>query len=270
MTGSTHVRVTLALVLAVSLAGCGAVNVPFFGGDDADDGAAEELAVDSVSKMESVSAYNFSMTNTLTFGQNVVNMTADGRINHTTERLFMENGLTIRTNTTRATEFTQVYVVNDTRCVKGGEDGETTWDVSNGSANAWNQGLSLDAQSRILNASGTEATLLENQTVRGEDAYVIRISPDPAAFRSVVAEQNKNVSFANVAVQNATITQYVAQDDKRLLKTEMDVRYRQGDEPRTMQLSMRYSDYGDVDPIKPPKKAKNAGCTANASSSVVA
>lgn len=261
MTGSTHVRVSLALVLAVSLAGCGATTLPFVGDDGGDDGRAEAIATDSVAEMQSVSAYNFTLENVVTFGGNELNMTADGTVNHTSERLFMDAELSVRTNTTQSKEFSRVYQLEDTRCREVGSGTSAEWNVTQGSADAWNQGLSVEDQGRILNASGTDAVLLENETVRGTDVYVVQITPDAQALKTVVAN-GSDADFSNVVVRNATITQYVSQDRKRLLRTEMTVDYVVDGRQTTLELTMTYSDFGTDHPIEPPEDATDAGCTA--------
>jgi len=250
MSGSTNVRVVLALVLAVSLAGCGATNLPFLG-DDADDGGqAERIAADAVGEMQSASAYNFTMTQVVAFGQNEVNMTAAGTVNHTSERLFMDVTESVRTNTTRSKEFTDVYVVDDTRCWSN-RSTASGWSTTNAS-NLWNQGLSVDSQAALLNASGTTAVLRENTTVRGTTAYVVEVRPDEDALQRVVANSS-GVDLSAVTVQNATLTQYVAQDDSRLLRSTMHVTFVQEGRLTTVDLEMTYSDYGDVPPITVPE-----------------
>ncbi|NHN42131.1 hypothetical protein G9C85_10900 [Halorubellus sp. JP-L1] len=266
MTGSTHVRVALALVLAVSLAGCGAANLPFLGDDDPDDGEAERIAADAVGEMQSVSAYNFSTRQIVSFGQNELNVTTEGTVNHSSERLRMEVVESVETNTTRSKQFSTVYVVGDTRCRSVSND-ESEWNVTAG-ADAWNGGLSPAAQAEILNASGTEAALLENTTVRGQDAYVVRITPDVAALERVVANET-TADLSQVTVRNATITQYVAHDDNRLLRSEIDLAFVQQGRLTTMTLAMTYSDYGDVPPITIPENDDGEPvCPTNASSSV--
>lgn len=261
MTGSTHVRVSLALVLAVSLAGCGATGIPFVGDDGGDDGRAEAIATDSVAEMQSVSAYNYTLANVVTFGGNELNMSADGTVNHTSERLFMDAVLSVRTNTTQSKEFSRVYVLDDTRCRAVGPTAAPEWNVTDGDVDAWNQGLSVRDQGRILNASGTDAALLENETIRGTDVYVVRIEPDTEALKTVVAN-GSDADLSNVLVRNATITQYVSQDRKRLLRTEMTVDYVVDGRRTTLELTMTYSDFGTDHPIEPPEAAKEAGCTA--------
>lgn len=250
MTGSTHVRVVLALVLAVSLAGCGATNLPFLGDDADDDGQAEQIAADAVGEMQSVSAYNFTMTQVVAFGQNEVNMTADGTVNHTSERLYMDVTESVLTNTTRSKEFTEVYVVDDTRC-RTDRKSDSGWSSTNASG-LWNQGLSMDAQAELLNASGTTAVLRENRTVRGEQAYVVEIRPDADALERVVANTS-DADLSAVTVQNATLTQYVAHDDNRLLRSTMHVTFVQEGRLTTVDLAMTYSDYDDVAPITIPE-----------------
>lgn len=251
MTGSTHVRVALALVLAVSLAGCGATNLPFLGDDDAgEDGQAEAIAADAVADMQAVSAYNFTMTQVVSFGQNEVNMTADGTVNHSSERLYMDVTESVLTNTTRSKEFTEVYVVDDTRCWRD-ESTDSGWNATNVSG-VWNQGLSVDAQSDLLNATGTTAVLRENQTVGGETAYVVEIRPNVNALKDVVANDS-SVDLSAVTVRNATITQYVSQDGRRLLRTTMHVTFVQDGRTTTLALEMTYTDYGDVGQITIPE-----------------
>jgi len=268
MTGSTHVRVALALALAVSLAGCGAANLPFLGDEDPDDGEAERIAADAVGEMQTVSAYNFSTKQVVSFGQSELNVTADGTVNHSSERLRMEVVESVQTNTTRSKEFATVYVVGDTRC-RSTSRSRTEWNVTE-DAGAWNQGLSPAAQAEILNASGTEAALLENTTVRGQDAYVVRIKPDVATLQRVVANQT-SADLSTVAVRNASITQYVAHDDNRLLRSELDLAFvQQGRLTRTT-LTMTYSDFGDVGPITIPENDDGEPvCPTNVSSTVAA
>jgi outer membrane lipoprotein-sorting protein len=250
MTGSTNVRVVLALVLAVSLAGCGATNLPFLG-DDADDGGqAERIAADAVGEMQSVSAYNFTMTQVVAFGQNEVNMTAAGTVNHTSERLYMDVTESVLTNTTRSKEFAEVYVVDDTRC-RTDRDADSGWSSTNASG-LWNQGLSMDSQAALLDASGTTALLRENRTVRGETAYVVEIRPDEDALKRAVANTS-DADLSAVTVQNATLTQYVAHDDNRLLRSTMHVTFVQEGRLTTVDLNMTYSDYDDVPPIEVPE-----------------
>ena len=252
MSGSTHARVALALVLAVSLAGCGATNLPFLGDDAADDGEAEAIAADAVAEMQSVSAYNFTMTQVVAFGQNEVNMTADGTVNHTSERLYMDVTESVQTNTTRSKEFTEVYVVDDTRCW---EDSSTDsgWNSTTVSG-VWNQGLSVDSQGELLNATGTSAVLRENQTVHGETAFVVEIRPNVNALKDVVANDT-GVDLAEVTVRNATLTQYVSQDDSQLLRTTMHVTFVQQGRTTTVDLEMHYTDYDDVGRITIPETA---------------
>jgi outer membrane lipoprotein-sorting protein len=250
MSGSTNVRVVLALVLAVSLAGCGAANLPFLGDDVDDDGQAEQIAADAVGEMQSASAYNFTMTQVVGFGQNEVNMTAEGTVNHATERLYMDVTESVLTNTTRSKEFTEVYVVDDTRC-RSDRNADSGWSSTNASA-LWNQGLSADSQASLLNASGTSAVLRENRTVRGEPAYVVEVRPDAAALKRVVVNSS-DADLSAVTVQNATLTQYVSQDDNRLLRSTMHVTFVQEGRPTTVDLNMTYSDYGDVPPITVPE-----------------
>ncbi|WP_323674695.1 hypothetical protein [Halorubellus sp. PRR65] len=250
MTGSTHARVALALVLAVSLAGCGATNLPFLGDDPAEDGQAEAIAADAVSEMQSVSAYNFTTTQIVSFGQNEVNMTADGTVNHTSERLYMDVAESVLTNTTRSKEFTEVYVVDDTRCWKDSST-ESGWNSTTVSG-VWNQGLSVDSQAALLNATGTSAVLRENQTVRGETAYVVEIAPNVNALKEAVANDS-TVDLTEVTVRNATITQYVSQDDRRLLRTTMHVTFVQQGRKTTVDLEMNYDDYDDVGQITIPE-----------------
>ncbi|MFC6951857.1 hypothetical protein [Halorubellus litoreus] len=250
MSGSTHARVALALVLAVSLAGCGATNLPFLGDDAADDGQAEAIATDAVSEMQSVSAYNFTMTQVVAFGQNEVNMTADGTVNHTSERLYMDVTESVLTNTTRSKEFTDVYVVDDTRCWRDSST-ESGWNSTSVSG-VWNQGLSVESQGELLNATGTSAALLENQTVRGETAYVVEIRPNVNALKRVVANDS-SVDLSEVTVRNATVTQYVSQDDRNLLRTTMHVTFVQQGRTTTVDLEMNYTDYDDVGQITIPE-----------------
>jgi len=249
MSGSTNVRVVLALVLAVALAGCGATNLPFLG-DDADDGGqAERIAADAVGEMQSASAYNFTTTQVVAFGQNEVNMTAAGTVNHTSERLYMDVTESVLTNTTRSKEFAEVYVVDDTRC-RTDRNADSGWSSSN-ATDLWNQGLSADSQATLLNASGTSAVLRENRTVRGETAYVVELRPDEAALKRVVANTS-DADLSAVTVQNATLTQYVAHEDNRLLRSTMHVAFVQEGRLTTVDLEMTYSDYGDVPPITVP------------------
>lgn len=250
MTGSTHARVALALVLAVSLAGCGATNLPFLGGDAADDGQAEAIATDAVAEMQSVSAYNFTMTQVVAFGQNEVNMTADGTVNHTSERLYMDVTESVLTNTTRSKEFTEVYVVDDTRCWED-DSTDSGWN-STTVAGVWNQGLSVESQGELLNATGTSAVLRENQTVRGETAYVVEIRPNVNALKRVVANDT-GVDLGEVTVRNATVTQYVSQDSRQLLRTTMHVTFVQQGRKTTVDLEMNYMDYDDVGQITIPE-----------------
>ena len=250
MTGSTNVRVVLALVLAVSLAGCGATNLPFLG-DDADDGGqAERIAADAVGEMQSVSAYNFTMTQVVAFGQNEVNMTAAGTVNHTSERLYMDVTESVLTNTTRSKEFATVYVVDDTRC-RTDRKADSGWSSTNASG-LWNQGLSMDSQAALLNASGTSAVLRENRTVRGETAYVVEVRPDEDALKRVVANTS-DADLSAVTVRNATLTQYVSQDDNRLLRSTMHVTFVQAGRLTTVDLNMTYSDYDAVPQIDVPE-----------------
>jgi outer membrane lipoprotein-sorting protein len=268
MTGSTHVRITLALVLAVSLAGCGATNLPFLGDGDDGDGRAEAIATDAVAEMQNVSTYNFSMRQVVSFGQNTLNVTADGTVNHSAQRLYMDVSQSVQTNTTRAKEFTEVYVVDGTRCWAD-DSVEDGWNESR-TTGAWNQGLSVADQATLLNASGTEAALLENQTVRGVDAYVVEISPDADALKRVVAN-GSDVDVADVAVRNATITQYVAQDDNRLLRSSMNVVFVQEGRVLTLDVTMTYSDYGTATNITfPVDDDGNELCSTNASATAVA
>lgn len=263
MSGSTSVRVTLALVLAVSLAGCGAVNLPFVGGDDPGDEQAEEIARDSVAEMESVAAYNFSTRMLVQFGQNRLNVTTDGTVNHTSDRLFMDTQLALNTNTSKSKDFSRVYVFGDQRCREEGDGTNAgTWNVTENASVSWNQGLSPAAQGRILNATGTHAELLDNATIHGQDVYVIRITPNHEALKQAVANESQ-ADFSTVDIQNATITQYVAHDSNRLLRSEMDVRYYLDGRLTTMTLRMTYSDYGDVPEITPPEAAQDAGCSPN-------
>lgn len=269
MSGSTHVRVTLALVLAVSLAGCGAVNLPFVDdGASGDDERARQISADAVAEMESVSAYEFSMRNVVEFGKNELNITADGVVNHSSERLFMNAELAVRTNTTRSRDFSQVYLVGDQQCLSASSGATDDWEV-NSDQSSWNQGLSLEEQSTILNASGTEASLLANQTIRGEKVFVVQLSPDAETLKRVVANQS-DADFSSVVVENATITQYVAQDDRRLLRSEMHVEYLVDGRDTTMRTTMNYTNYGDVGTIEIPEAAKDAGCGENASGNVAA
>lgn len=267
MPGSTHVRVALALVLAVTLAGCGAVNVPFVDDGDASDGPGEAIATDAVAEMRSVSAYNFSMRMTVEFGQNQLNMSADGSVNHSSERLFMASVLGLQTNTSRSKDFSPVYVLDDTRCrYDDAGRSDPGWNVTSNASGAWHQGLTPGEQGRLLNATGTTAVLVENTTVRGQDVHVVRITPNHDALRAVVAN-NSAVDFSNVDIRNATITQYVVQDSKRLLRSEMHVQYFLDGRLTTMRLTMTYSGFGDVPEITPPEDARDAGCEANASTS---
>lgn len=256
MTGSTNVRVVLALVLAVSLAGCGAANLPFLGDDADSDGQAEQIAADAVGEMQSASAYNFTMTQVVAFGQNEVNMTADGTVNHASERLYMEVTESVLTNTTRSKEFTEVYVVDDTRC-RSNRSADLGWSSTNASG-LWNQGLSMDAQASILNASGTTAVLRENRTVRGETAYVVELRPNVDALKRVVANTS-DADLSAVTVRNATLTQYVSQDDGRLLRSTMHVTFVQEGRLTTVDLDMTYSDYDDVPPITIPEAENENG-----------
>lgn len=266
MTGSTHLRVTLALVLAVSLAGCGATNLPFLDGEDADRGQGEAIAADSAAEMRNVSAYNFTMTQVVSFGQQRLNMTADGTVNHTSERLYLDGVQTVQTNTTRSKAFTEVYVLGDTRCRKD-PTAEGGWNETQTSG-AWSQGLSPASQSTILNASGTSATLLANETVQGERAYVVEIEPDAGALKRVVANRS-GTDVSAVTVQNATITQYVAHDDNALLRSDLHVTFVQNGRVTTLALTMTYSDYDDVDQITVPTDATGSPvCEANATETV--
>jgi outer membrane lipoprotein-sorting protein len=265
MPGSPPVRVVLALVLAVTLAGCGAVNVPFVDDDEASDGPGTEIATDAVAEMQSVSSYNFSMHQVVEFGQNQLNMSADGTVNHASERLFMESVLGLETNTSRSKDFSRVYLLDDTRCrYDDAGRGDPGWNVTTNASGAWHQGLTPGEQGRLLNATGTTAVLVENTTIRGQDAYVIRITPNHDALTDVVAN-NSQVDFSTVDVRNATITQYVAHDSKRLLRSEMHVEYFLDGRLTTMRLTMTYSSFGDVPEITPTEDAREAGCTTNAS-----
>lgn len=262
MSGPTHVRVTLAVVLAVSLAGCGAVNVPFLGDADESDEKADEITADAVANLESVDAYNFTMSTVVEFGQNQLNMSADGSVNHSSERLVMESELGIRTNTSRSKEFSTVYVFADQRCRELDDDEGGGWNVTNDTTNRFDQGLTAADQRTLLNATGTEVDLLENETIRDQDVYVVRIRPNHDALTTVV-ENDTDVDLSNVDVQNATITQYVAQDSRRLLRSTIDLTYYVEGRLTTVTITQTYSGYGDVPPITASESARTAGCGTN-------
>ncbi|WP_435344596.1 hypothetical protein [Haloarchaeobius sp. HRN-SO-5] len=243
MSRRNHVLVSLSLALLVSLAGCATFTGSTDGGAGAGAQQGAEIRNDVVNEMESVESYNFSMVTTVSFGENEQVTESNGTVNVTAQRMVTESVTTVRTNSSQSKLGSTTYVFGDQQCLNLGGD----WDQSTVDRSPWRTGANMSVQQELLNQSDAR---LYNDTLDGEDVYVIEVRPSQEAIQSLLAGSETDVEF-----QDVTYRQYVDREDERLLRSTMNATYYVSGRQANLSVTMTFSDYNTTEPIELPASA---------------
>ena len=255
--------VVLALLVAVTSGCLGSVN-------------ADEVRDDSLDAMENTETYRFDMEMNMTMdglGGEMegfsVDMTGEGAVNESSERMRMSSTTDIGEGTEQ-----QTYVVNDTVYTKTEMGGDGSWyrmDSRSEVSQTWNSSAPAGDYEEILEIS--EVSHEGTETVDGESAYVLSLDPDPDAYTDLLKERLNGATDGGTpplfgdggaTVEDASARYWISEKTGHVLRTrsEMDLSFGMGNTGESMsatvEIDVRMYDHGEDVSVELPDEARDA------------
>ena len=255
--------VVLALVVVVTSGCLGSVN-------------ADEVRDDSLDAMENTETYRFDMEMNMTMdglGGEMegfsVDMTGEGAVNESSERMRMSSTTDIGEGTEQ-----QTYVVNDTVYTKTEMGGDGSWyrmDSRSEVSQTWNSSAPAGDYEEILEIS--EVSHEGTETVDGESAYVLSLDPDPDAYTDLLKERLNGATDGGTpplfgdggaTVEDASARYWISEKTGHVLRTrsEMDLSFGMGNTGESMsatvEIDVRMYDHGEDVSVELPDEARDA------------
>lgn len=204
----------LAFVLALSLAGCGALQdsgTP--DGPGTPDGAT--IANETAAGIDAIDGYTYDSTVTASRNGTTSTVNVTGTVDRADRRLHFRQD--------SGDETSVQYVVDDTIYVRSGGDWSSR---SLGNGSFWTDGLPLGEQRSILERANVSDA--RTGTVDGTDVYVLDVTVSERQLRDYLAQRLGFGFVSNVTFSDVSYRAHVTQEDHRLVRvtTETTVSYR--------------------------------------------
>jgi hypothetical protein len=240
-------RRTLAVVgvaLLVALAGCGAL-----GGGGGDGAGPTQTAEDEQSVGErvadatgDVATYGVDFRMNVTANGETLQVTQSGVYNRTSERA----RLNVSVYGTPATS----YFDGETVYVNAGD----RWQVQDRSGSGiWGENGTLARQRALLETG--EVSVVGEETVDGVETTVYAVDADPAAFESLLGQQQATGGSSQLTVQNASYRLYVADDTDLPRKAELSTTVTTEGQTSRANVTILFSDYDEPVDVTIPEDA---------------
>lgn len=228
MTRTRTVAVIVAVVLAVGLAGCGAMSAD---GGSADSSAADintsnydasELASSASTTMSEVESYTFTTDISIEASDDTstasIEMEGDGKANHATERMYMDMHMDIDAGMRSVSEDVEAYQVGDTVHMKVRGD----WQSQPAQQATWT-GTGPGMQSELL--ADSDVSIEGTETVNGEETIVVSVDPDEQTLEELAKQQSStDASNEDMEIRSASVTQYVSPEEPHyVVKSEIQM-----------------------------------------------
>lgn len=250
MTRTRTIAIVLAVVLAIGLAGCGALSADSNdGGTDVDPSnySAESLQQEAQASMEAVDSLTLEMNIDMDIegpmSSGSMSIEGEGAANYGTERMHFES-LEVDLSTPRGDRSAsgEAYQVGSTMYVNDG----TGWNSQPADDTTWSQDTATQQTDLLEDA---EVSIEGAESVNGQDALVVSVAPSDAALEEMAGSTagSGSTSANSMEIESATVTQYIAAEEPHyVLKSEVEmvVVGSQGEEV-DMTMTVTMDDHGE-------------------------
>lgn len=218
--------------------------------------AVRQAAADAMADVES---YTFTMEMTMETEQATIRSESHGAADVERQRLRQNQSMVMSQQGRNVTLNASTVLVGDTMYISyEGQPWESTnlseMPGATGSEDMWNQSSTLEQQQRLLNNS--EVSFGENRTttVNGQEAYVIVLDIDEGSLQEVMQGSStmQQTGTSQVEYRNVTVTQYVATDSMRVVRTEMSLDASMNGQTVHQEMVMTFDSFNEDVTIEPP------------------
>lgn len=218
--------------------------------------AVRQAAADAMADVES---YTFTMEMTMETEQATIRSESHGAADVERQRLRQNQSMVMSQQGRNVTLNASTVLVGDTMYISyEGQPWESTnlseMPGATGSEDMWNQSSTLEQQQRLLNNS--EVSFGENRTttVNGQEAYVVVLDIDEGSLQEVMQGSStmQQTGTSQVEYRNVTVTQYVATDSMRVVRTEMSLNASTNGQTVHQEMVMTFDSFNEDVTIEPP------------------
>jgi len=241
---------TLCVAALLVTAGCAGLTGNGGGASDA-----EQVKDDAVAAMQDVDTYRMEMEMNITANDRTLSMSQDGVFDHGAKQA--------RLNMTAYGTEAVVYMDGDMMYVNAGSRWQTR-DLSG--QDPWESGNGITQQQNVLESG--DVSVEGTETVDGVETTVLAVDPDLSELKALIAQQQAQ-SLEGVTIDDATYRLYVATDSNLPRKMEMAMEMSVDDQSTEVEMTTRFSDYGEPVNVTIPEEA-TAGSVDFAAAGVAA
>jgi len=265
-------RKRVALVALVALLVTGAGCLGFGVGSDDENAATTTEEYDNATAVQQAAAdamadvdtYTFTMEMTMETENVTMVSESEGAADVEQQRLRQNQTVVMSTPERRnLTVNSSSYLIGDTMYMSYENRSWETMNVSEMptgmDADAmWNQSSQMRQQQQLLNASSVSFGDEKTTTIDGQEAYVIELDVDEAAFRNATMEgmsdgqMQRQMNRTDLRYDDISTTQYVATDSMRIIQTEMTVEMTVNGNAIRQEMVMTFDDFNEDVTIEPP------------------